>query len=133
MCKNKVQGELSATTSGLTQELTFKPASGTIFAEFAIEGCSGSELNTTYKVEGSVRGQTEGATTNFTEKTVTEDPTDKLTLGGLPAGIGGTNGTTLAIRSSTVSRRRRAPASAVDSNGRAGGWKRARLGSWFPA
>lgn len=94
---------LKASTKGLTNELKFTPAAGetAAFAEFTIEGCSIKALNHLYTAKGSVKGQTVGATTNFTHANTTAQKT--LTLSGQLAGIEGTltikgeNGNGLAL------------------------------------
>lgn len=73
-----VTKELAATTAGLTNELKFTPASGSVFGEFTVTGCSIAALNHVYKLEGSVKGQTEGATTNFTKANTRAQGTLKL-------------------------------------------------------
>jgi hypothetical protein len=78
---------LKATTQGQGMFLKFEPASGAVFASFTITGCSVGSLNTTYNVEGSVKGLPKGTMTQFTETETTTQGT--LTLGGQPAGIGG--------------------------------------------
>lgn len=69
---------LSATTAGLTNEVKFTPASGTVLATFTVTNCSIFALNHAYKLEGSVKGQTSGATTNFTKANTKAQGTLKL-------------------------------------------------------
>jgi hypothetical protein len=89
---NKVTTKpLTATTTQQEDFLKFTPASGSVFAEFEIESCTGSSaiesLNGLYKVEGSVKGVPNGATTNFTHTETTAQGT--LKLRGQKAGIEG--------------------------------------------
>jgi hypothetical protein len=81
-CKVKggevVTNSLKATTEGLTEQLKFTPATGTVFAEFTVEGCSIAALNHVYKAEGSTIGKTEGATTRFTKAETKKQATLKL-------------------------------------------------------
>jgi hypothetical protein len=92
-CKVKggevVTAELAASTKGLTNELLFTPKSGATgsFATFTVEGCSIGALNHAYTAKGSVKGQTDGATTKFTHSNTTAQGT--LTLQGQLAGIEG--------------------------------------------
>jgi len=58
--------KLKETTKGQGDEILFEPASGTVFAEFTIEGCSILALNGLYKVEGKIKAQPNGATVNTT-------------------------------------------------------------------
>jgi hypothetical protein len=94
-----VTKELRATTAGQGMFGKLTPASGTVFAEFAIEGCSVSALNTTYKVEGSIKCPVLGATVICTHTEVTEQGT--LTLAGLPAAV--EVSTTFSSRPSSIS------------------------------
>jgi hypothetical protein len=90
----KIPGEeieitsVTATTTGKGDNVTFVPSVGNQFVAFSFEGCSVKELNTEYKVLGSVTAQPSGATLNFTHKPITE--TKELTFGGQPAGLAGT-------------------------------------------
>jgi len=81
-CKVKtgevITNNLHATTEGLTNQLKFTPAEGSVFAEFTVEGCSITALNHVYKAEGSVIGNTEGATTRFTKEETKKQGTLKL-------------------------------------------------------
>jgi hypothetical protein len=90
---------LSATTKGLTNELLFTPTAGSTaaFANWNVTGCSVSGLNGAYEVTGSVKGQTEGATTNFTHTNTTSQGT--LFLSTQKAGIEGT--ITLGVRANS--------------------------------
>jgi len=80
---------LTASTKELTNELRYMPTAGetSAFAEFTISGCSVTALNHVYVVKGSIKGQTNGATTNFSHANGTEQKT--LTLGGQNAAIEG--------------------------------------------
>jgi hypothetical protein len=82
-----VTNKLAATTKGLTNHLKFTPASGEVFAEFNVKGCSIGALNHTYTAKGSVTGVTSGATTTASHAEVTEANT--LSLSGQKAGIDG--------------------------------------------
>jgi hypothetical protein len=79
--------KLFATTQGLANQLKFTPASGEVFAEFNVKGCSITSLNHLYTAKGSVTGNTSGATTTTTHAGVTE--ANSLTLSGQKAGIDG--------------------------------------------
>jgi hypothetical protein len=91
----KVKGEdittekLKFTTTEQEDNVKFEPASGVVFAKFEIEGCGPTEalkaLNGVYEVKGSVKGQPNGATLNFTHSSVTTQGT--LTLRGQKAGF----------------------------------------------
>jgi len=72
--------ELKTTTKGLTNQVKVEPGptAGGIFAEFTVEGCSITELNHVYTASGSVIGNTEGTTTNYTHAAVTTQNTFKL-------------------------------------------------------
>lgn len=65
--------------------IKFEPVEGTLFAEFTVEGCSIGALNGNYEVKGSVRGEPDGATLNFSHPTVTTENT--LSLRGQKAGF----------------------------------------------
>jgi len=78
---------LKATTQGQGMFLKFTPASPPVFAEFEIVKCTTTSLNGVYKVEGSVSGVPKGTMTVFSETETTTQ--GGLTLGSLPAGIGG--------------------------------------------
>jgi hypothetical protein len=80
--------EIAFSSAGLTNEVKFSPATGSVFAEFAVKGCSISALNHVYTLTGSVKGQTSGATTSFTHANTTAQET--LFLFGQKAGIEGT-------------------------------------------
>ena len=88
-CKVKggsfTSNKLETTTLKQGEFLLFQPASGTVIAEFTVEGCSVSSLNTTYQLDGSFKGVPSGATIALTHTEITAQGT--LTLGGLPAGI----------------------------------------------
>jgi hypothetical protein len=79
--------ELKTTTKGLTNQVKAEPGSKAEgkFAEFSIEGCTVGELNHVYTATGSVIGNTEGTTTNFSHAAVTTQGT--LKLFGQKAGI----------------------------------------------
>ncbi len=87
----KVVGEevttnkLKFTSEGQGENTKFEPAAGTVFAEFTVEGCTIAALNGKYEVKGSVRGQPDGATINFSRTTTTAEKT--LTLRGQVAGL----------------------------------------------
>lgn len=80
---------LTFTTTGQGDFIKIEPAklSGGLFATFIIEGCTVAALNGTYKLQGSVKGTPDGATTNFTLAATTEQGT--LTLRGQKTGIDG--------------------------------------------
>jgi hypothetical protein len=104
-CKVKGEGgevetvttkELVATTVGVPEgEIKFAPATGTVFAEFTVEGCSISALNHVYTVTGSIIGTGNGTTTVLTHEGTTKQGT--LSVFGQKAGIEAT--TTLKRRS----------------------------------
>jgi hypothetical protein len=80
--------ELTGTTEGLTNEVKFQPAvAGSPLASFEIFNCAVAALNHTYMLTGSVKGQTSGATVNFTHANTTAQGT--LFLFGQKAGIEG--------------------------------------------
>jgi hypothetical protein len=89
----KIPGEkievtkLTATTKEKGDNVTFVPEKGTEFVNFKFEGCKVAELNTEYKVLGSVLAQSDGATLNFNHNAITA--TKELTFGGQPAGLEG--------------------------------------------
>ena len=89
---------LTATTAGQGMFLKFAPASGNVFAEFTITGCSVGALNKVYKVEGSVKGVPSGTETLFSESETTGQGT--MTLGGQSAGIEGSLSLTARASSS---------------------------------
>jgi hypothetical protein len=78
---------LKASTAGQGMGLKFEPASGTLFAEFNITGCSIAALNGKYEVKGSVVGTPEGTSTVTTAAGTTAQET--LKLRGQNAGIDG--------------------------------------------
>lgn len=78
---------LSATTKGQGDRLQFNPPAGGIFVEFYVEGCTIAALNGPYKVEGSIKGTPNGATTVFERAETTAQGT--LKLRGQNAGIEG--------------------------------------------
>ncbi len=80
--------ELKATTSEQAMGLKFEPASGTLFAEFNVTGCTIAALNGKYEVKGSVVGEPVGTGTVTTAAGTTAQGT--LTLRGQKAGIDGT-------------------------------------------
>lgn len=91
----KVKGE-EVTTNELTgtsteMEEQFAPSAGETFAEFEVEGCTGSEaikaLNGVYKVTGSVKCPPSGATLICTHSATTAQ--GSLKLRGQKAGIEG--------------------------------------------
>jgi hypothetical protein len=78
--------KLRATTKGQGDAIKFEPAPKieeekeipqTLFAEFEIEGCSVGALNGTYKVEGSLIAEVDGATIRTVESKITEQKTLK--------------------------------------------------------
>lgn len=79
--------ELLGSSKGLTNQVKYTPVTGSVFAEFTVEGCSITALNHVYKLEGSVTGTKEGTTTNFTHAATTEQKT--LKLSGQTAGLEG--------------------------------------------
>lgn len=79
--------QVVATSAGQGDALKFTPASGTLFTEFAIEGCSVETLNNTYPVTGSVKGTPDGATIKFGHTETTAQNT--LKFGGQKTGIEG--------------------------------------------
>jgi hypothetical protein len=79
--------KVTATTTGQGDNIKFSPEAGTTFINFEFEGCKTKELNSEHLVQGSFRGQPNGATINFTHKTTTEEKT--LTFGGQAAGLEG--------------------------------------------
>ena len=78
---------LKATTQGQGMFQQFEPASSTVLAEFELINCTVKSLNGVYKVEGSASGVPKGTMTQFSETETTTQ--GGLTLGSLPAGIGG--------------------------------------------
>jgi hypothetical protein len=84
--------ELSVTTENQEMETKFEPTTGETFAEFEVEGCTGSEalkaLNGLYKVTGSVKCTPDGATVTCTHAGTTAQGT--LKLRGQKAGINST-------------------------------------------
>lgn len=85
--KTITTNELTATTKGQGDRLQFNPPASGIFVEFYVEGCSIAALNGPYKVEGSIKGTPDGATTKFGRTETTEQKT--LKLRGQNAGIEG--------------------------------------------
>jgi len=90
---NKLRG----TTKGLTKELKFEPFTGTTFATFEVKGCVAplTALNHVYTATGSVKGTTNGATTEFAHGQTTPTKTgttgqETLKLFGQNAGLEGT-------------------------------------------
>jgi hypothetical protein len=86
--------KLAGTTQGLTNELKFSPFTGTTFATFEIKGCSVTALNHVYTATGSVKGTTNGATTEFVHGQTTPTKTgttgqETLKLFGQNAGLEG--------------------------------------------
>jgi hypothetical protein len=79
--------EIETTTFKQGAFTRFKPLTGTVVAEFTVEGCSVSSLNTSYKLEGSFKGIQTGSEIALVHTEVTEQGT--LTLGGVAAGIEG--------------------------------------------
>jgi hypothetical protein len=86
--KKVVTNSLKASTAGLTKELKFSPASGTVFAAFVVKGCSVAAFNREYKAEGTVNGKLKGSMTEFTHTATTASPS-ALTLNGQKAGLEG--------------------------------------------
>jgi hypothetical protein len=82
-----VTKELTASTQGLTNELLFKPVAASPNAIFASFNCSSGAPPTLYSAKGSVKGQTDGATTKFIHLNTTAQGT--LRLQGQLAGIEG--------------------------------------------
>lgn len=82
---NKLKFSSKGQKAGEMMFAKFEPAAGTVFAEFEVEGCSIGALNGKYEVKGSVRGEPDGSTINFSHQTVTEEGT--LTLRGQKAGF----------------------------------------------
>jgi hypothetical protein len=78
---------LKASTLGLTNELKFEPETAPIFAEFELTGCT---IAGTYKVVGTLKGQTKGATTVFKHETVTGEKT--LRIGSATGPVAGLEG-----------------------------------------
>jgi hypothetical protein len=88
--------KLRGTTKGLTKELKFEPFEGTTFATFEIKGCVAplTVLNHVYTATGSVKGATNGTTTEFVHGTTTPTKTgttgqETLKLFGQNAGLEG--------------------------------------------
>ncbi len=79
--------QVTATSAGQGDTISFTPASGEVFTEFEIEGCTLMGLNGVYKVTGSVKGSPDGATIKFTHADTTKQGT--LVLRGQKAGIEG--------------------------------------------
>jgi hypothetical protein len=77
----------TVTTTGKGDNVTFAPTEGNEFVSFKFEGCTVPELNTEYKVLGSVTAQSDGATLNFNEAAITK--ANELTFGGQAAGLEG--------------------------------------------
>src|SRR5262249_47920345 len=97
-CKVKnntiITNKLRFTTKGLKtekDEIHIEPASGSVFAEFQVEGCTGSEalesLNHVYKVEGSLNAEILGTTLKTTHVNTTAPGT--LKVAGQKAGLEG--------------------------------------------
>jgi hypothetical protein len=85
-----ITNKLRFTTKGLKtekDEIHIEPASGTVFAEFVVEGCSVLALNHAYKVEGSLNAELVGATLKTTHANVTAQA--KLKVAGQTAGLDG--------------------------------------------
>jgi hypothetical protein len=76
-----------ATTVGQEMNIKFEPEVGTTFVEFEFTNCTNGLFNGNHKVEGSIRGQTEGATLTFTHATGTAENT--LKFFGAAAGLTG--------------------------------------------
>jgi hypothetical protein len=88
--------KLKGTTKGLTKELKFEPFTGTTFATFEVKGCVAplTALNHVYTATGSVKGTTNGTTTEFIHGTTTPTKTgttgqETLKLFGQNAGLEG--------------------------------------------
>lgn len=83
--------KLKFTSKGQGDNILFEPVTGTVFAEFEVESCTGSAaieaLNGLYKVEGSLKAQPDGATLITTHTAVTTQGT--LKLRGQKAGLEG--------------------------------------------
>jgi hypothetical protein len=84
--------KVTATTTEQGDNIRFSPEpiegkENKVFINIELEGCKTKELNGEHLVQGSVRGQPNGATINFTHKTTTEEKT--LTFGGQAAGLEG--------------------------------------------
>jgi hypothetical protein len=78
--------KLTFTSTGQGDEVKFEPAvAGEPFATFEVEGCTVAALNGKYEVKGSVKGQPDGATINFTHLNSTAQGT--LSLRGQKAGF----------------------------------------------
>jgi hypothetical protein len=88
-CKVKggsfTSNKLETTTLKQGVFMLFKPVTGSVIAEFMVEGCSVASLNTTYKLEGSFKGAPSGSTITLVHSESTAQGT--LTLGGLAAGL----------------------------------------------
>jgi cell division septation protein DedD len=79
---------LAATTESLsTNEVKFKPNSGTKFASVPISGCSTTSLNNTFPVTGSLIATATGATLTTTKVGIEGQNT--LKFGGNKAGLDG--------------------------------------------
>jgi hypothetical protein len=76
---------LRATTLEQGMALKIEPETGSVIAEFEVEGCSVAALNGSYKLEGSFKLVPNGATLTSTHAEITEQGT--LKLRGQKAGI----------------------------------------------
>lgn len=70
--------KLEFTNESLGEEVLIRPAEGTVLAQFEVEGCTIAALNGVYKVEGSIKAQTDGATVRTIRLNSTEQGTLKL-------------------------------------------------------
>jgi hypothetical protein len=96
--------KLKGTTKGLTKELKFEPFEGTTFATFEVKGCSVAALNHVYSATGSVKGTTNGTTTEFLHGTTSPTKTgttgqETFKLFGQNAGLEGSMTTRRALSS----------------------------------
>jgi hypothetical protein len=80
----KIPGEtiiiegVKGTNKGQEMNAKFEPEVGTTFVEFEFTNCTNGLFNGNHKVEGSVRGQSEGATGVFNHATITAENTLKF-------------------------------------------------------
>lgn len=75
-------------TKGEGDAMKISPTSGSVFAEFFVTGCKSAPTNGTYKIEGSLVVEVDGATIRSTETKITEQGT--LKIRGQKAGLQGT-------------------------------------------
>jgi hypothetical protein len=83
-----ITNKMRFTTKGLKtekDEVHIEPASGTVFTEFVIEGCSVGALNHAYRLEGSLNVELIGATLKTTHANITAQ--GKLTMSGQKTGL----------------------------------------------